>query len=416
MSFTKCSDLFALVDCNNFFASCETVFNPRLEEKPLVILSSNDGIIVSRSQKAKKCGIKMGDPAFLHREAARRGDLIMLSSNFSLYADLSRRVMDLLQDFSPHMEIYSIDEAFFLLNERGILDHALAMKKWIRQCTGIPISIGIGPTKTLAKLASDQAKTDPCGVFSLAEPKALEEFLKKTEVQAIWGIGAGSAERLRRGGIHTAFQLQQAEEQKVQSILGICGLRTALELQGIPCLTLNEAQEKNQSIVCSRSFHSAIDSLSLLQEAVAAFAADAAERLRGQASLAGFLSVTLVSCQGSTSCHVHLPVPSAYTPELISLAKEASARIHSSKLIYKKAGVLLGDFCDEESKPLDLFTSDRPSEKKEKAMKTLDEINTHFDKEAVGFAAQGIKKEWKSKPGRVSLKYTTNWADLLRVT
>ena len=392
------------------------VFNPRLEKKPLVILSSNDGIIVSRSQKAKKCGIKMGDPAFLHRDAARRGDLIMLSSNFSLYADLSQRVMDLLQDFSPHMEVYSIDEAFFLLNEHDIFNRSLAMKKWIKQCTGIPISIGIGPTKTLAKLASDRAKADPCGVFSLAEPKDLEEFLKKTEVQAIWGIGAGSAERLRCGGIHTAFQLQQAEDQKIRSILGICELRTALELRGVSCLALNKSHEKNQSIVCSRSFHSVIDSLPLLQEAVAAFAADAAERLREQGSLAGFLSVSLVSPQGSASCHLHLPVPSAYTPELISLAKEAAARIYSSKLIYKKAGVLLSDFCDEETKPLDLFTADSYSEKKEKAMKTLDEINIHFDKEAVSFAAQGIKKRWKSKPGHVSPKYTTDWADLLRVT
>ncbi len=414
MSSIRC---FALVDCNNFYASCEEVFNPSLKKKPLLILSNNDGCVIARSQKAKEAGVKMGDPAYLFKPEEKRGEINMLSSNFALYADMSQRVMQTLESFSQDMEIYSIDEAFFELEKKPDLEQvATGMRNTVKKWTGIPVSIGIGATKTLAKLANKIAKKGQ-GVFVLDEP---EKTLEKTPLEDIWGIGSGLAARLYKNGIYTAGQLIHAEDHKIQKILGVSGYRTVLELRGVSTIPLSEIEEKKKSIISSRSFREAVLTQTDLEEAVSSFATRAAEKLRDQTSLAGFLSVFIATSPFkepyyARSCHIQIPIPTSYTPDLISYAKEGLARIFAQGKEYKKAGVLLGDFCDTDSRPLDLFSQERTGEKKQKVMQLIDKINNLYDKPALFFAAEGIGPKWKTEPTRVSPKFTTSWHDLLKV-
>lgn len=416
--------MFALADCNSFFASCELVFNPSLGKKPLVILSNNDGMIIARSSKAKEIGIKMGEPAFLYREMADRGEIHMLSSNFSLYADLSHRVMQTLSTCSPDMEVYSIDEAFFLLEESdepSLKEKSRAIRSKIKQWTGIPVSIGAAPTKTLAKLANERAKKEPDGVYLLASPEAIGKELRSTSLEDIWGIGRHLAARLKKKGIYTGSQLAQADDVWVRKLLGVTGFQTVLELRGIPCLEMVEERGKKKSLTCSRSFPSPIEDLALLSEAIASFAVKVAESLRKQKSLASFLSVFLATSPfqepfESRSCHIQLPNPVSYTPELIRHAKEGLAEIYRRGFKYKKGGVLLGDFCDEEAVQPDLIVSHSDPAKKNEAMKWIDRINARYDKPAIRFAAQGVDETgWRSSRARVSPKFTTSWNELLKI-
>ncbi len=308
--------MFALVDCNNFYASCEEVFNPKLAQKPLVILSSNDGCVIARSKRAKEVGIPMGIPAFQIKDQIERGDIAALSSNFTLYADLSNRVMSVLESFSPDMEIYSIDEAFFRLEPPYELQ-AHAIRNKVKQWTGIPISIGIAPTKTLAKLANRLVKKTGEGVYLLEKPNLIRKALEQTLPIDIWGIGRGVTDTLKKKNIHTAAQLVDQEDGWIRKLLGVTGYRTVLELRGTPCIELEET-EKRDSIICSRSFGHRIDSLALLEEAVATFTTRAAEKLREQGSRAAFLSVSIATSPfsgpyESRSCHIHLPIPTCYS-------------------------------------------------------------------------------------------------------
>lgn len=404
--------MFALVDCNNFFASCEQVFHPKWEKMALVVLSNNDGCIISRSPKAKELGIKMGDPAYLYRD---RKDVVMVSSNFTLYADMSQRVMQILSSHSPDVEIYSIDEAFFLLEEKDTLyDSCQALGQQIKKWTGIPVSIGVGPTKTLAKLAAQIAKDkENKGVAILNSDRAHTQ-LQATAVEEIWGIGKNIAQKLRRNGMYTAGQLIQADETWIRNLLGVTGFRTVLELRGVSCLDI-EAPEKKKSIICSRSFGSSVTELASLQEAVATFVESAAEKLRNQSSLTSFLSVSVTNRMATSSCHIQLPSPTSYTPELIRQAKEACTRLYQSGVDYKKAGVMLSDFSDRDAIQTDWLNPTPFSKKKGDAMKVLDQINARYDKTAVQFAASGIEKKWKSNRAHTTPKFTTNWLDLLKV-
>jgi len=362
----------------------------------------------------------MGDPAYLFRERAERGEVKLLSSNFPLYADMSQRVMHTLESFAPGMEIYSIDEAFFLLEESPDLEErAIAMRRKVKQWTGIPVSFGIGPTKTIAKLANKIAKKNR-GVMLLTNPETIREWLEKTPVGDVWGIGGALSAKLQRHRIYTAGELAAAEGGWIRQLLGVQGYRTLLELGGVSCIPLAEEREKRKSIVCSRSFREPVKALPLLQEAIAAFASRAAEKLREEKSAAGFLSVFIATSPFrkpyvARSCHVQIPNPTSYTPDLIRWAKEGVAELFALGNEYKKAGVLLGDFSEGETSPLDLFTPDTCSEKKKKAMEALDRINRRYDKPALRFAAEGSERKWKSAPQRVSPKFTTSWHDLLKV-
>lgn len=410
--------MFALVDCNNFYASCEEVFNPSLCKYPLLILSNNDGCVIARSKKAKELGVKMGDPAFLYKD---RKEIRMISSNFALYADMSERVMQTLESFAPEMEIYSIDEAFFCLEENlAFEEESLRIRQKVKQWTGIPISVGVGPTKTLAKLANHSAKKQPCGVSVLTCRDKIRELLEKTAPHEIWGLGEASSDRLRAKRIHTAAQLVDASDSLIQSVLGIGGLRTALELRGVSCFQLDEEAGKRQSIVCSRSFSEKVSDRAVLEEAIASFTSRAAEKLREQESRAGFLSVFIRTSPGalpfeSRSCHVTLPIPSDYTPELIRLAKEAFGRIVTPGVAYKKAGVTLGDFSDASELQTDLFTPSDADPKKSALMQTVDQINRRYEKELVRSAAMGFNRKWRSARSSASPNFTTAWDELPQV-
>lgn len=382
------------------------VFNTKLEVKPLVILSNNDGCIVARSPKAKALGIQMGDPAYLYKD---RKEVVMLSANFALYSDMSNRVMQTLSMFSPEIEIYSIDEAFLAVEEADLQEKCVKIRQTVKQWTGIPVSIGAAPTKTLAKLASEAAKKEG-GVFVLRREQ-IEERLAKTALNEIWGIGEGLTERLKRKGIYTALQLSLADDTWIRKWLGVSGFRTVLELRGIPCFELCEAPEKKKSIVCSRSFGQKVTDLAQLQEAVASFAARAAEKLRDQESRASFISVFAMTGQESGSCHIQIPNATSYTPDLIALAKEGVERMFRQGLEYRKAGVLLGDFTEDVQG--DFITP--VGKERGAAMKVLDQINARYDKPVIRFAAEGIERRWKSKRSQCSPKFTTSWADLLKV-
>jgi len=382
------------------------VFNPKLEKVPLVILSNNDGCIVARSSKAKALGIKMGDPAFLYKN---RKDIVMMSANFALYSDMSARVMQTLSHFSPDIEIYSIDEAFFSL-EQGIkyIDKCTEISKIIHKWTGISVSIGAAPTKTLAKLSSEIGKKEK-GVFVLTQNE-IPQLLSNTSISEIWGIGQNLTSKLKQKGIYTAAQLANADDIWIQKLIGVTGFRTVLELRGIPCFEINETPEKKKSIVCSRSFGQKITELAPLQEAVASFAVSAAEKLRSQQSLAGFISVFISTNQETSTCHIHLPNATSDTPELISLAKQGAAKLFREGP-YRKAGVMLANFTEEDQS--DFITE--PKRKKPGAMKVLDEINARYDKPMIRFAAEGIGQNWKSRRDRSSPKFTTSWDDLLKI-
>jgi len=417
--------MFALIDCNNFYASCEEVFNPSLSKKPLIILSNNDGCIIARSKKAKELGIQMGDPAYLFKERVDRGEIQMLSSNFTLYADMSQRVMQTLESYSPQMEIYSIDEAFFELEDRSadrLCEDGLKIRQKVKQWTGIPVSIGIAPTKTLAKIANETAKKHPefSGVRVLISQFEIRKQLEKTEPEDIWGIGSALAQRLRTGRIYTACELIDREDRFIQHLIGISGYRTVLELRGISCFPFEEESEKKQSIVCSRSFGRKVSDIRDLEESVAAFASRGAEKLRNQKSRASFLSVFIatspfVQPYESRSCHIELPNPTSFTPELIRLAKKGLRSIYRPHFAYKKAGVLLGDFVDENSEQIDYLTPGNENPKKTKLMQTIDRINRRYGKNAVQFAAEGLDPSWRSNRANASPKFTTSWNELLKI-
>jgi DNA polymerase V len=418
--------MFALVDCNNFYASCEEVFNPALGLTPLIILSNNDGCVIARSKKAKELGIGMGDPAYLYKERVENGEIRMLSSNFTLYADMSRRVMQTLESYAPQMEIYSIDEAFFELPDQtaeAMHREALAMRQKVKKWTGIPVSIGVGATKTLAKVANELAKKEIelDGVYVLSSPDQIRSRLEQTAPEDIWGIGDAFAKRLKNHRIYTAAQLIDCNDTFIQKLLGVPGLRTVMELRATRCSSCAGTIEKRKSIVCSRSFKRAIADLADLEKAIACFTSRAAEKLRRQESRAKFLSIFIATSPFTQpyegrSCHIDLPHPTAYTPELIRLAKEGLHSIFRSPFAYKKAGVLLGNFCDESVEQIDWITPPAETPKKARLMRTIDRINRRYDKNAVQFAAEGLDDRLRSAQAHVSPRFTTSWNELLRVS
>ena len=418
--------MFALVDCNNFYASCEEVFNPSLSQFPLIILSNNDGCIIARSKKAKELGIPMGGPAYMYKDRVERGEIRMLSSNFTLYADMSQRVMQTLESYAPRMEIYSIDEAFFELeelSEEELRNEACRMREKVKKWTGIPVSIGIGPTKTIAKMANELAKkrSELGGVSILISKTAIRAQLEVTEPEEIWGIGHALAERLKANRIYTAAQLIDCDDSFIKKLLGVVGYRTVLELRTVPCFSCSQPIEKRKSIICSRSFKKPITNSSDLENVIATFVSRAAEKLRSQQSRAKFISIFIATSPfiqpyEGRSCHIDLPNPTAYTPELIRLAKEGLKRIYRPQFAYKKAGVLLGDFCDGSVEQMDWITPPTDTPKKRNLMRTIDRINRRYDKTAVQFAAEGLDNHLRSSQTQVSPRFTTSWKDLLTVS
>lgn len=425
LSTKRSRDLIALVDCNNFYASCERVFNPRLWHKPLVVLSNNDGCVVARSNEAKALGIPMGAPAFEYAPLFKCHQVVVLSSNYTLYGQMSHRVMQTLSQFSPEMEIYSIDEAFLHMENSPSLPSELRqIKEKVTQWTGIPVSIGAAPTKTLAKVANKYAKKKLPreGFMILSEEKLREEILTSFPVGDVWGIGPQKTAFLCRNGIKTAWELACAEDKWIEKNLTITGLRTAWELRGIACMPLEEFAPSKKSIVCSRSFGREVFKKAELEEALANYAASAAERLREQKSAASFLEVFLSTSRFkegnyyANSIHVALPQPTDYTPHLIHFAKIGLSRIFKEGFAYKKIGVMMGGLACSDSLQQTLFLMSQLSDEKQRIiMRFMDHANAKYGGEALKYAAQGIKKEWSMRRNRCTARFTTSWDDLLTI-
>jgi len=418
--------LFALADCNNFYVSCERVFDPRLEGQPVIVLSNNDGCVVARSNQAKALGIGMGVPVFRVRELIRTHKVKVYSSNYTLYGDMSRRVMETLASFTSEMEIYSIDEAFLDLSELGRnlnrTDYGHTIRRQVQRCTGIPVSIGIGTTKTLAKIANHLAKKSSRthGVLDLADSPWLDEALTRTPVENIWGIGPAWARRLAQKNIINALQLRRADDRWIRKHLGVVGLRVVYELRGQSCYDLENTPPPNKGIASSRSFGRPVESLRDLSEALATYTTQAAEKLRRQKLAAGVMTVFVLTnifqknepryCNYET---IELPVATNDTGELIRYTLQAAEKIYRPGYRFKKAGVLLDALIPQDKVQPSLFEFiDRP--RRQKLMRVLDEINTKMPDHPLRYAATGIEQPWKTRFLRRSPRYTTHWDELPR--
>ena len=419
--------MFALADCNNFFASCERVFRPDLHGKPVIVLSSNDGCAIARSNEAKALGIKMGAPFFKIKDIVEKHGVAVFSGNMALYGDMSRRVKWVLEGYAPAVEVYSIDEAF--LDLRGIsgIDFDAYAKEISAQCwklTSIPVSIGIAPTKTLAKIASKLCKQYPKlrGGCYMHRPQDIEKVLRKFPIEDVWGIGRKSAAKLQARYIKTAYDFTQLPETAVRSMMGITGLRTWKELQGIPCIEFEDGFEAKQSICVSRSFSSEIYELGDLQEQIANFAATLAEKLRKQGSVTSEIAVFAYTNrfkedqpQTHSSALVTFPTPTAGQKSIITSAVKAVREFFRSGYGYKKAGVIAtGVMAESEATP-SLFDDPHALEQEQKITEALSAINSAFGDGTIKLAVQG-SGHIKTTCQKQSPHYTTRWTDLPKVT
>jgi DNA polymerase V len=417
--------MFALVDCNNFYVSCERVFNPALNGKPVVVLSNNDGCVIARSNEAKALGIKMGVPAFQIAEFLQKNDVAVYSSNYALYGDLSHRVMSSLGQFTPELEIYSIDEAF--LNLVGLAvdypEYARKIRETVLKNIGIPVSVGIGPTKALAKTANYYAKKIPenQGIYVLDSPTKINDALKLFNVEEVWGIGRQYSKLLKSLGIKTAWDFTQLQDSWIKKKMTIVGLRVKKELEGISCLGLELIPPAKKVICTSRSFGKPQAELEPLQEAVATYAARCAAKLRKQRSCAGMLMVFIHTNgfkadepQYEKNFVCRLPVATNSAMELIRYALFALKAIYKSGYRYKKAGVLVLDIVSEDQIQGSLFDYvDR--HKQAIIMTTLDEINFKYGRDTLKIAVQDSGDKWKLRQEKLSPSYTTDWKDLITI-
>lgn len=415
--------IFALTDCNNFYVSCEKVFDPSLRNRPVVVLSNNDGCVVSRSYEAKKI-IPMGIPFFKIKPLIARHNIAAFSSNYALYGDMSSRVMNILAQFSSDIEIYSIDEAFLDLNpfKKDLKGISKEIRTKVLKSTGIPVSIGIGETKTLAKIASHIAKTQNLGgVFSLINNKKIDDYLKSFPVDKIWGIGKRSSIYLNSRGIKTAYHLKKTKPFTLKSKMGINAQKIIDELNSKSVYELEKNPPPVKGIRSSRTFPHPIREKRLLKEAVSSYSTRAGLKLREQNLKAGYLIVFLKTNRFSSNYHtdsktIYFDVPQNNTAELIKASTKAVEELFNPDLHYKKAGVLLGDLSDANRTQLSLFEK-KDMEKSDKVMKVLDNINKKFGNDTLKFSSSGLSgnEEWKIKCNMRSPSYTTDWNQLPRV-
>ncbi len=413
--------MLALVDCNNFYASCERVFRPDLRGKPIVVLSNNDGCLIARSAEAKALGYKMGEAFFQAYRRLDRDKVFVFSSNYALYGDMSARVMRCLEQFTPLVDVYSIDEAFLDLSGFDNLDtHSWNIKRSIEQWTGIPVSVGVAPTKTLAKLANRIAKKWPGkdGVFVLEGPD--EQYLRKIEVGDVWGIGRQLSKQLVSLGVDTALDLAQLDPRLVRQKFSVVVERTVRELQGIPCIEFDEAPPHPQNIMVSRGFKNRVREKRQLHEAVALYASRAGEKARGKNVFATSITVFLRTSpfapgpKYSNSATITYPEAVNDTPALIKAATQALDMIFRSGLDYQKADIMLTGLVYENERQTSLFTTPDTS-KKEGLMAVMDKLNNLYGSETLRMASSGTNRPWWMARERLSPSYTTRWSDLARV-
>lgn len=416
--------MYALADANNFYASCESIFRPDLRGKPICVVSNNDGCVIARSAEAKRLGIKMAAPYFKHERFFRDNGVYVFSSNYELYGDLSARMMAILGEMAGGQEIYSIDESF--LDVTGIGSYmpleafGQSMRERIRRETGLTIGVGFGPTKTLAKLANHAAKkwTKTNGVVDLSEPRRQRKLLQLTDVGDVWGIGWRINQRLRTLGITTALQLADSDIRMLRKNFDVIIERTARELRGESCLALEDAPGPKQQIVTSRSFGERVTRLEDMQQAVASYAARAAEKLRAQGSRCRHVTVSIATGrygtepQYSHSAPVTSEYPTADTRDITGMALRGLASIWRDGYQYAKAGVMLSDFWQSDTAQFDLFSEQLPRANADALMAALDVIN-RSGKGKVWFAGQGTGESiWQMKRNMLSPRYTTRFADI----
>ena len=419
--------MFALADCNNFFASCERVFRPDLQGKPVIVLSNNDGCAIARSNEAKALGIKMGAPLFKIRHLVEKHDIAVFSGNMALYGEMSQRVRWVLGEFAPSVEVYSIDEAFLDLRGMNDIDFDAYAKEISTQCwkmTSIPVSVGIAPTKTLAKIASKLCKQYPKlrGGCYMHRAQDIEKVLRKYPIEDVWGIGRKSAAKLHERYVKTAYEFTCLPESAVQKLMGITGVRTWKELQGIPCIEFEDGFEAKQSICVSRSFSTEIYDLKELQEQIANFASDMAEKLRKQHSVTGEVTVFAYTNrfredlpQTHSSSLVTYTTPTAEQRTIVASAVQATSDLFRSGYGYKKAGVIATGIMDQSDIMQSMFEDTDSIEREHKITSALDAINSTFGAGTVKLAVQG-SGHIKSTREKQSPHYTTRWTDLPKVS
>lgn len=417
--------MFALVDCNNFYASCERVFRPDLNGKSIVVLSNNDGCVIARSNEAKAVGIPMGAPAFEYEKLFQKHGVHVFSANFALYGDMSSRVMNILSDYSPDIEIYSIDEAFLKLKGFDFFNlqtYGEKMRFKVVQWTGIPISVGIAPTKALAKVANRIAKKyaeQTKGVYMIDSEEKRIKALKWLKIEDVWGIGRQHSKRLNAIGVKNAFDFTQLHDEYVRKQMTIVGLRLKHDLQGIPTLDL-EAMQIKKNIATTRSFEKNYTEYEQLAERISTFASSCAEKLRKQNSCCNSLMVFIHANrhrkdlpQYSRNIVLKLPFPTNSSIELVKFATRALQHIFKPGYAYKKAGVIVQDFTQADCLQQTLF--ENRDERHISLMKAVDTVNMRFGQQKIRLASQDTKRVWKMKQERLSPRYTTNLNDIITI-
>jgi DNA polymerase V len=416
--------MYALIDCNNFYASCERVFRPDLNGIPIVVLSNNDGCVIARSNEAKACGIPMGAPAFQYRELFKQHNVQVFSANFALYGDMSNRVMQTLSNYCIDQEIYSIDECFMKLDGYDFVDlkeYGIKMREEVFRNTGIQVSVGIAPTKSLAKVANRIAKKYPNesrGCHVMRSAAQIEKALKWLEIEDVWGIGRQHAKRLFSLGMDTAYDFTQLSDQWVQKNLSIVGLRLKRDLSGIPTLDLEEVESK-KNIASTRSFDVNYTKFEEVQERVSTFSSSCSEKLRKQKSFCSSITVFVMTnrfrveqVQYQNSITIDLPFATNSAIELSKYATIALRRIFKDGYAYKKAGVIVSNFTPDDLEQMTLF--DNRDKRHDALMKALDLMNKQYGQHTVRLASQG-KKKWTMRQEMLSPCYTTKIKDIITI-
>lgn len=416
--------MFALADCNNFYASCERVFQPQLENKPIVVLSNNDGCVVARSQEVKDLGIKMGVPLFQIKEQVKLHHIRVFSSNYTLYGDISNRVMSTINQFAPNYEVYSIDEIFIDLKgfekHYNLIDYCKEIRYVVKRNTRIPISIGIAPTKTLAKVANKlvKKKFKADGVCYLKTQEDVKELLKDFDVGDIWGVGRQYEKLLKKHGIDTALKLMNANDSWIKKNLSVVGLRLVNELRGMPCIELDEVPADKKNICVSRSFGHMIADVKILEESLSTHANTASEKLRKQGSNASSISVFLQTNrfrsdlpQYFNTKQIDMPFATNDSANIIKAALKGLYLMFRPGYLYKKCGIYLNELTPANEVQLNLFVEE-DSEKKKKLNKAVDILNNKWGRGALKYAVQGTEKKWKLKNECLSKSFTTKLAEV----
>lgn len=420
----------AHIDMNNFYVSCERVFNPKLINKPVVVLSNNDGCAVARSNEVKALGVGMGAPWFKFKDLAKEHGIIAYSSNYALYANMSNRVMSILRQFSPNQEVYSIDESFLDLTgfqTRDLVEYGQQIRRRILKWTGLPACVGIGSTKTLAKLANHCAKKrhvfDSVCNFNTMDESALNQMLSEIEVSEVWGVGRKLAPKLNALGINTVLDLKQADPERLRQLFSVVMEKTIRELNGTVCIELEEVAPPKKQIVSSRSFGHSVSDYNSLAESITLYISRAAEKLRKQQSFAGSVYVYIRTSPFketdpfySNGMTISMPTPTDDNRQLVNVALWGLKRIYKPNFHYAKAGVMLSELVPAEGLQSDLFSTAQTSPKSEKLMVTMDAINKKMGKESIKLASEGFKRPWKMKQENKSPSYTTKWDEVMRVS